>query len=220
MVVTPVFGVPHVYDFTPNLFSTTTTHRSVLVCIHGWLLSRAYWQPLMQQLAPDIECLAYDLRGFGDSTQDLSCRSITVDAPTYGLTAYAYDLNALLEALELEDVWLMGHSLGGSIALWAAHLFPERVRGVICVNAGGGIYIHNAFERFRSAGQQMLGWRPQWLQHLPLLPWVFANIMVQQTLSYRWGQQRLIDFLRADPEAAAQSLLASTTEDEQGSFQD
>ncbi|EKV03630.1 putative hydrolase or acyltransferase of alpha/beta superfamily [Leptolyngbya sp. PCC 7375] len=214
MVVTPVFGVPHVYDFTPNLFSTTTTHRSVLVCIHGWLLSRAYWQPLMQQLAPDIACLAYDLRGFGDSTQDLSCRSIAVDAPTYGLTAYAYDLNALLEALELEDVWLMGHSLGGSIALWAAHLFPERVRGVICVNAGGGIYIHNAFERFRSAGQQMLGWRPQWLQHLPLLPWVFANIMVQQTLSYRWGQQRLIDFLRADPEAAAQSLLASTTEDE------
>ena len=55
MVVTPVFGVPHVYDFTPNLFSTS--HRSVLVCVHGWLLSRTYWQPLMQQLAPDIAVL-------------------------------------------------------------------------------------------------------------------------------------------------------------------
>ncbi|MBE9067745.1 alpha/beta hydrolase [Leptolyngbya cf. ectocarpi LEGE 11479] len=212
MVVTSVFGVPHVYDFTPNLFSTTASHRSVLVCIHGWLLSRAYWQPLMQQLAPDIACLAYDLRGFGDSTQQLCDRcAATAD---YGLAAYAHDLNALLETLELEHVWLMGHSLGGSIALWAAHLFPERIQGVICVNAGGGIYIRNAFEKFRSAGQQMVGWRPQWLQHLPLLPWVFAHIMVRKTLSYQWGRQRLIDFLRADPDAAMQSLLASTTEDE------
>lgn len=212
MVVTPVFGVPHVYDFTPNLFSTS--HRSVLVCVHGWLLSRTYWQPLMQQLAPDIACLAYDLRGFGDSTQQLSKRCSALETSTYGLTAYAHDLNALLDALDLNDVWLMGHSLGGSIALWAAYLFPERVKGVICVNAGGGIYIHNAFEKFRTAGQQMVEWRPQWLQHLPLLPWVFANIMVRQTLSYRWGQQRLLDFLRADPDAATQSLLASTTEKE------
>ncbi len=214
MVVTPVFGVPHVYDFTPNLFSTPTSHRLVLVCIHGWLLSRAYWHPLMQQLAPDIACLAYDLRGFGDSTQYLSNRCHASETAVYGLAAYARDLNALLETLELENVWLIGHSLGGSIALWAAHLFPHRVQGVICVNAGGGIYIRNAFEKFRSSGQQMLEWRPKWLQHLPVLPWIFANIMVQQTLSYRWGQQRLNDFLRADPEAATQSLLASTTEKE------
>ncbi|NEQ49110.1 MAG: alpha/beta hydrolase [Leptolyngbya sp. SIO3F4] len=214
MVVTPVFGVPHVYDFTPNLFETSTNHRSVLVCIHGWLLSRAYWQPLMQQLSPDIACMAYDLRGFGDSTQQLSNRSNISEAETYGLVAYAHDLNALLEQLELEHVWLMGHSLGGSIALWTAHLFPNRIKGVICVNAGGGIYIKNAFEQFRTAGKQMLTWRPRWLQHLPILPWVFAKVMVQQSLSYRWGQQRLVDFLRADPEAATQSLLASTTENE------
>ena len=214
MVVTPVFGVPHIYDFTPDLFSATVSQRAVLVCIHGWLLSRAYWQPLMQQLAPDIGCLAYDLRGFGDSTRELSKRCSYSEAEAYGLTAYAHDLNALLETLNLEKVWLMGHSLGGSIALWAAYLFPDRIQGVICVNAGGGVYIRNAFEKFRNAGQQMVGLRPTWLQHLPLLPWVFANIMVRQTLSYRWGKQRLIDFLRADPEAATQSLLASTTEHE------
>lgn len=214
MVVTPIFGVPHAYNFTPNLFSSTVPYRSVLVCIHGWLLSHAYWQPLMQHLAPDIACLAYDLRGFGDSTRQLSNRHAPVGGALYGLTAYAHDLNELLETLDLENVWLMGHSLGGSIALWTAHLFPQRVQGVICVNAGGGVYIRNAFEKFRSAGQQMVSWRPQWLQHLPLLPLVFANIMVRQTLSYRWGQQRLVDFLRADPDAAVQSLLASTTEDE------
>ncbi|MGD1855662.1 MAG: alpha/beta fold hydrolase [Leptolyngbyaceae cyanobacterium] len=213
MVVTPVFGVPHAYDYTPELFSTLPPHRSVLICIHGWLLSRTYWLPLMQQLTPEIACLAYDLRGFGDSNQQLSSRCAVAKTAAYDLIAYAHDLNALLDQLELDHVWLMGHSLGGSIALWTAYLFPDRIKGVICVNAGGGIYIHNAFEKFRNAGEQMLGWRPQWLQHLPLLPWVFAKIMVQQTLSYRWGQQRLVDFLRADPDAAAQSLLASTTEE-------
>ncbi|MEM6253632.1 MAG: alpha/beta hydrolase [Cyanobacteria bacterium P01_D01_bin.156] len=216
MVVTPVLGVPHSYDFTPNLFSSTSRHRSVLICIHGWLLSRAYWYPLMEQLAPDIACLAYDLRGFGDSTQELSRHTSqsVVTTSDYGLRAYAQDLNALLDVLGLDNVWLMGHSLGGSIALWAAHLFPQRIQGVICVNAGGGVYIRNAFEKFRNAGQQMLGWRPLWLQYLPIVPWVFSNVMVRQRLSYRWGRQRLVDFLRADLEAAAQSLLASTTEDE------
>ncbi|MEO0869568.1 MAG: alpha/beta fold hydrolase, partial [Cyanobacteria bacterium J06642_11] len=203
MVVTPVFGVPHAYDVTPDLSSPTSRHASVLVCIHGWLLSRAYWQPLMTRLAPDVACLAYDLRGFGESTRNLSTRAaITTrvdEKNLYGLMAYAEDLNALLDSLGLEQVWLMGHSLGGSIALWAAHLFPERVQGVICVNAGGGIYIRNAFEKFRTAGQQMLGWRPLWLQHLPIFPWVFSNIMVRRSLSYQWGHQRLIDFLRADP---------------------
>ncbi|MEM9806752.1 MAG: alpha/beta hydrolase [Cyanobacteria bacterium P01_D01_bin.56] len=219
MVVTHILGVPHAYDVTPDLLSTNPGHRSVLVCIHGWLLSRTYWQPLMARLAPDIACIAYDLRGFGDSTQHLSERSVAANSSglsgiDYGLMAYAQDLNALLDKLGLDEVWLMGHSLGGSIALWAAHLFPERIKGVICVNAGGGVYIHNAFEKFRKAGQQMLGWRPLWLQNLPVLSWVFANIMVKQRLSYRWGHQRLVDFLRADPNAAAQSLLSSTTEDE------
>lgn len=219
MVVTPVLGVPHAYEFTPDLFSINSSHRSVLVCIHGWLLSRVYWHPLMACLSPDIACLAYDLRGFGDSTQHLSERSTGAHKSgmgdmDYSLVAYAQDLEALLDNLAIDNVWLMGHSLGGSIALWAAYLFPERVNGVICVNAGGGVYIRNAFEKFRKAGQQMLGWRPLWLQHLPAIPWIFSNIMVQQRLSYQWGHQRLVDFLRADPNAAAQSLLASTTEEE------
>ncbi|WP_036534654.1 alpha/beta fold hydrolase [Neosynechococcus sphagnicola] len=55
-------GVPHTYDLT-----APTGFPHVLVFIHGWMLSRAYWQPLIQQLAPDYQCLSYDLRGFGQS---------------------------------------------------------------------------------------------------------------------------------------------------------
>lgn len=105
---------------------------------------------------------------------------------------------------------------GGSIALWAAYLFPHRIKGVICINAGGGIYIDKAFEKFRTAGQQMVKFRPSWLNRLPLLPQVFARLMVQRSLDTRWGRQRIQDFVRADRLAAEGALLESTTEAEVG----
>ena len=99
----------------------------------------------------------------------------------YSLAAYAHDLSLLLDQLALDNVWLVGHSLGGSVALWAAYLFPDRVKGVICLNAGGGIYIPKEFEKFRSAGQQMVKYRPAWLPKVPLLPSLFSRVMVHKT---------------------------------------
>ena len=145
-----VMGSPHTYDLT-----APTNSSEVLVFIHGWLLSRTYWQPLIEQLAIEHQCLAYDLRGFGDSQP---CQR---DA-SYSLQAYAQDLSELLDRLGVETAWLVGHSLGGSVALWGADLMPDRVKGVICVNAGGGIYLKEQFERFRNAGKQIVQAAP-WL---------------------------------------------------------
>jgi 2-succinyl-6-hydroxy-2,4-cyclohexadiene-1-carboxylate synthase len=47
-----------------------TTAPVVLVFVHGWLLSRGYWQPLIDRLSPHYQCLSYDLRGFGRSAAD------------------------------------------------------------------------------------------------------------------------------------------------------
>lgn len=222
MPVVNILGAPHAYELTD------TPRASVcLVFIHGWLLSRHYWQPVIQQLATDYSCLAYDLRGFGESqpvrrhgerqTGEAALAAtangelIEAMAAAYSLSNYAEDLRELLQTLQQRRVWLLGHSLGGSIALWAAHLWPDRVQGVICLNAGGGVYIQPAFDQFRAAGQQMVKWRPRWLRQLPLLPRLFATLMVTQPLAERWGRQRLQDFISADPEAARAALLASTT---------
>jgi 2-succinyl-6-hydroxy-2,4-cyclohexadiene-1-carboxylate synthase len=186
----------------------------VLVFVHGWLLSRQYWQPLIDRLSPHYQCLSYDLRGFGRSAPGAPWRSDsdgTSPTGSYSLQAHAADLDSLLTQLNISQAWLVGHSLGGSIALWTADLAGERVQGVICINAGGGIYIQKEFEQFRQAGQQMLQFRPQWLRHTPLLGRVFGQMAVTQPIANQWGKQRLIDFLEADYEAAKQSLLASTT---------
>ncbi|MBE9204404.1 alpha/beta hydrolase [Synechocystis salina LEGE 06099] len=177
-----------------------------LIFVHGWLLSHHYWLPLMELLSGQYSCVGYDLRGFGES------QSLDHAPSNYDLEAYGRDLVTLLEKLNIEQAWLVGHSLGGSVAIWAAHLCPERVKGVICVNAGGGIYLKEEFEKFRSAGEKLLNFRPLWLGKLPLLDLAFSRLMVQKPLARKWGRQRLLDFLRADQQAARGSLLESTTE--------
>jgi len=225
-------GFPHRYEL-----SAPTDSQIVLVFVHGWLLSRAYWQPLVDQLSSVHQCLTYDLRGFGESQSQPQANgqaSPPVEpavasgserptalavapappAPPYSLTAYAEDLCLLLEQLNIQKAWLIGHSLGGSIALWAADQAPELIAGVICVNSGGGIYLKEEFERFRAAGQLLIRFRPRWLSQLPLLAVPLSWLNVVQPLPLRWGNQRLKDLAMAEPAAALGALLESTTETE------
>ncbi|MGK7951299.1 MAG: alpha/beta fold hydrolase [Xenococcaceae cyanobacterium] len=207
-----IMGVPHSYKST----STSSKYSApVLVFLHGWLLSQHYWQPLLEQISGEYQCLVYDLRGFGDTKiphqSNSQPESLSCD---YTLAAYANDLKYLLQELDIRKAWLIGHSLGGSIALWAANYAKERVEGVICLNSGGGIYLKEEFERFRQVGKYLIQFRPSWLAHIPLINFLFARIVVEQPLTVQWGRQRVIDFLRADKQAALASLLDSTTESE------
>ncbi|MFZ9737645.1 MAG: alpha/beta fold hydrolase [Prochlorotrichaceae cyanobacterium] len=198
--------IPHTYEFQPCPGATT------LVFVHGWLLSHVYWTPLLQHLSGEFQCLVYDLRGFGDSTVPGS--SSPSPPRAYAPAAYAEDLEHLLTALNIERAWLVGHSLGGAIALWTASLYPDRIQGVICINSGGGIYLQQEFERFRRFGTQLVKSRAPWLNWLPGLDWVFSRFSVAQPLDLCWGKQRFLDFLRADEAAALGALLESTTETE------
>ncbi|KKJ01334.1 alpha/beta fold hydrolase [Prochlorothrix hollandica] len=244
-----IHGTAHSYDLTPQGRSLP-----VLVFIHGWLLSRCYWQPLIDQLIPEFCCLSYDLRGFGASgaaTQPprsqggktgvqpwvksrspasgiqprtiapLGFRTIarTIAAtedppPDYSPQAYSQDLLALLDHLNIGRAWLVGHSLGGEVALWSAATQPDRIQGVTCLGVGGGIYLREEFERFRHLGRQLLQWRSPWLEYVPGIDRFFARANVYQPLETVWGQRRLGDFLAADEAAALGTLLGLTAEAE------
>lgn len=89
-----------------------------VVLVHGLGANRAFWFPVARLLAGRARLLSYDLRGHGRSA-----------APEAGYTteAMAADLLALLDALALDRVHLVGHSFGGAVALHATVLHPERV---------------------------------------------------------------------------------------------
>jgi pimeloyl-ACP methyl ester carboxylesterase len=196
----------HTYDLT-----LATDSPTVLVFIHGWLLSHAYWQPLIDQLRSDFSCLSYDLRGFGSSQVS---NGISPQEADYSPLAYAQDLLVLLDRLNISKAWLVGHSFGGEIALWTAVTQPERIVGITCLNFGGGIYLKEEFERFRKVGRQLVQMRPAWLCYLPGLDCFFARVSVAQPLPLHWGRQRLFDFVRADYAAAVGSLWGLTEEAE------
>jgi 2-succinyl-6-hydroxy-2,4-cyclohexadiene-1-carboxylate synthase len=226
MATIEILGVPHAYELT-----APTSCPYALVFIHGWLNSRGYWQPVISRLSDDLQCLSYDLRGFGESQSlpetDFSPAQTSFDLTAnssnalnssfdslYTPAAYAQDLVALLQQLNIHNAWLIGHSLGGTIALWTATQMPECIKGVICINAGGGIYLKEAFEQFRAAGQRFLQVRPRWLSQMPLIDLLFTRASVARPLERYWARQRVIDFVVADPEASLGTLLDSTTEEE------
>jgi pimeloyl-ACP methyl ester carboxylesterase len=99
-----------------------------LVLIHGITSSLAMWyNGLLDGFAAQYRVTAYDLRGHGLS-------GLT---PTgYTSASLAQDLAALLGALGLERVLLIGHSFGGTVGLHFAAGNPERVRGVVMMDSG------------------------------------------------------------------------------------
>lgn len=132
----------------------------LLVALHGWLLAGRLWTPLAAALAPRWELWSPDLPGFGQRPRP---RGLQPNLASYGRWLAA----AAQEQAGGRPIVLLGHSLGGSIALHAAPLLGEQLVGVIQIAAGGGVYQPRAFAQVRRGGALFLRWRPGWLAELP-----------------------------------------------------
>lgn len=82
-----------------------------LLFVHGWNLNKNYWSNQIDQFSGDYRIVAIDLPGFGGS-------SLGNDA--YSMDAYADALKSLMDQLELKNVVLVGHSMGGRVVLETA----------------------------------------------------------------------------------------------------
>lgn len=89
-----------------------------LFMVHGIGARRTSWAALTEHLKDDFTCIAYDLRGHGDSPKG--------DGP-FGLDELVEDLEALRAKLGIEKAHVIGHSLGGMIAPAYARRYPDRV---------------------------------------------------------------------------------------------
>lgn len=100
-----------------------------VVLIHGLAASMYSWRHTVGPVADaGFRVIAFDNLGFGFS-----------DAPASGYSNAAYMklLFALMDSLRVGDAVLVGHSMGGAIAADAAVAHPERVRGLVLVDAAG-----------------------------------------------------------------------------------
>jgi len=105
-----------------------------LVLIHGLTGNLAVWHLNIVPLLWDhFRVTTYDLRGHGYSSMPPS---------GYDADHMAEDLVGLLDALEVERAALVGHSYGADIALYAAHLWPERVEQVVAIEGALPALVH------------------------------------------------------------------------------
>lgn len=99
-----------------------------VLLIHGIAGSSATWAPFMPLLAGDHTVIAPDLPGHGASPHS---------AGDYSLGAFAGGLRDLLVALDIDRATLVGHSLGGGIAMQLAYQHPERCERLVLIDSGG-----------------------------------------------------------------------------------
>ncbi len=99
-----------------------------LVLLHGIASSSATWDKVIDPLAERFTVIAPDLLGHGLSAKPRG---------DYSLGAYASGVRDLLVALGIDSATVVGHSLGGGVAMQFAYQHPEKVDRMVLVGSGG-----------------------------------------------------------------------------------
>lgn len=93
-----------------------------IILVHGWSFDHRLWDKVIDRFPPGHRVIAYDLRGFGQSSKPAS---------GYDFPGFVSDLAGLMEALRIEKAVLSGHSLGSFFIQDFAARYPEKVEALI-----------------------------------------------------------------------------------------
>ncbi len=159
------------------------TGKPVLM-LHGLGGTKASFLPTIRALAPGFRTIAVDLLGFGDSDKPIGA--------SYGPRFQARGITALLDALELERTHLVGHSMGGRVALEAGFAHPERLLGLVLMTPA------MAWLRDRRWAPYLKLLRPE-LGLLQVTPRPVVEALLRRTIpgaDTSWGESAIDEFVR------------------------
>lgn len=122
----------------------------LVILVHGALDQKRSWDWTATALADRYRVVAYDLRGHGASEW--------VNDGDYGVMDHVFDLTSLVAHLGAEQFRLIGHSLGGNIALRYAGLFPDRVEKLAAIEGLGPSPKLLTEREAMSAQERLLKW--------------------------------------------------------------
>ena len=125
------------YRARADTVATDRGEGPAVLLAHGTLMDRTMFDPQVEALADDYRAVAYDLRGRTDRWEGL-----------YDLYDLADDCAALLDAKGIGSCVLGGMSMGGFTALRFAERYPDRVDGLVLVDATAGPHDAAEIERY------------------------------------------------------------------------
>jgi pimeloyl-ACP methyl ester carboxylesterase len=174
-------------------YTSTGTGRPAIVFIHGGYADQSFWKEQIEPLSQRFQVITLDLAGHGASEE--RHREWTMDM-------YGEDVRAVVRALDLDSVVLVGNSLGGPVAIAAAKKLPGLVRGIVAVDTFQDVQLEWP-EEARQAYVQALK------DDFPAA----CAVMVEQLLLegtdpdlYAWVEDKMCRF---DPEIAPRVVEAS-----------
>nr|BAL56048.1 hypothetical conserved protein [uncultured prokaryote] len=185
-----------------NIYYQVRGEGRDVVLIHGWASSWRLWQGTMDVLA-EAGCRAWalDLPGFGAS-----------DKPAdgwYSIENFAALVSAFCQALGLERASIVGHSMGGTIALLLGLEQPHMVERLVAVSPVVSGRLNFPVRMFASR------WLGRWLYGLSARSWPLAAAGAQLLYNRSWSlrprahhRRAWEDLSRASPHAALGSLRA------------
>ncbi len=224
MLYINVREVDHYYEWVKK--PSDSIQKPVMVFIHGWAGSSRYWRSTAEALLEHFDCLLYDMRGFGRSAGKPTIAHpspdlIESDFPppakkeitelTYELEDYVEDLAVLLDALQLQRVYINAHSMGASIATLFFNRYPQRVFKGILTCSGIFEYDEKAFAAFYKFGGYVVKFRPKWLGKIPLADRMFMARFLHRPIPKFQRQAFLQDFIDADYDAALGTIFTSVS---------
>lgn len=118
-------GSPRVKATDMIAYERTGSGDTTLIFVHGWACDRTYWDQQITALETDFQIIALDLPGHGETP---------VFGEDWSIDRFGSDVADLVNELALENVILVGHSMGGPIVVSAATKLEDVVIGVIGVD--------------------------------------------------------------------------------------
>jgi len=112
-------------DNVPISYNVEGNGNPVLVFVHGWCCDKSYWKFQVPHFSKQHKVVTIDLAGHGES--GLNRQNWTIEA-------FGKDVVAVIEKLDLDQVILIGHSMGGPVNIEAARQIPKRIIGLVGVD--------------------------------------------------------------------------------------
>ena len=170
----------------PQLFYKEMGQGQPLVILHGLLGSLNNWQTVAKDLSASFHVILPDQRNHGRSFH----------SPSHSYKLLAEDLLRLLDNLQLNNIRLVGHSMGGKAAMTFAILFPDRISHLVVVDIAPRVYssaqdgILDALTRMtpeaissRSEADHRLA---EWIPEQRVRQFLLTNLKKRNGSGYEW----------------------------------
>lgn len=132
-----------------------------IIMLHGWPESSYCWEGVAEFLDPSLRIVAPDLRGLGDSER-------TLDMKAYQKLELAKDIIEVIDALGIDEFFLVGHDWGGIVAQELALLIPDRVKKFVIMNIP--VITNTAGEQEAEQALAAMRHLPLWYQYFQQQP--------------------------------------------------